>query len=147
MLPINSPSRRVLVLSANPTLFEESLAHMLTMQADLLVSQQVYLGVTGVLPIVLRDEPDVILVTESTGFEIAELLATLQNAVATNQHCPCLVCVRLEDTRVDLYEPTLQRGGTYQHQRFVVTNRYEFFQILHGESSQMSSSIPISVTI
>ena len=147
MATVNSPSRRVLVLSANPTLFEESLAHMLATQADLLVSRQVYVNAAGLMPTVLRDEPDVILVAESSGLEIAELLATLPEASETH-HCPCLVCVRLDDALVDLYEPNHnQTGGIYQHHRFDVTNRHEFLQIVHGGSDLLMTDIPVSVTV
>lgn len=131
----NLSSRRVFIVGDN-SLFEEGIAQLLAFGTDLSVSNTKYTDDPAFLDTIAQNQPDVILLNESTSQNTAailKLLFSIPSLVGLR-----VIIVRLSDNIVDVYEMPKQavaRNET-ERQQFNITNPDELMSVVRGEFQQ-----------
>jgi len=129
---ISKPSPRRIFIVGENLLFEESLAHLLTSEAGLQVSNQKYVDDPWLLDTILKDQPDVILLSESNILNSRHLLGSLFSTPLPLAGVQIII-IRLTDSLVDVYEVPKQIGRKMTYQQYNILNREEFVAIVEGD--------------
>ena len=133
MLNPNLPARRVFIVGNN-LLFEEGMAHLLTLGTGLDVSNIKYINDLAFLDMIGQGQPDVIVLNESTFIDsvhILELFSSIQLLLSL-----CIIIVRLGNNMVDVYKlpkNQISKGNIHERRQFTVTKRDDLIAIVHGE--------------
>lgn len=120
-------TQRIFIVGDN-SLFEEGITHLLTIETGLLVSNVKYTSDLSFMDMIAQNQPDVILLNESTMLDsahILELLFSIQLLTAL-----CIIVVRLDNSIVDVYE---------MPKRFVITKRDELVSVVQGNFDHIVS--------
>lgn len=126
----DSSTQRILIFGAS--IFEEGVAYLLTIGTDLHVSYAEYTDELAFLDDVEQNQPNVILLNESTLLDLARilnLLFSIPSLVGLR-----VIIIRLSDNRIDVYEMPKQavERNEYQRQQFIVTKPDELVAVVRG---------------
>ncbi|MBI5825913.1 MAG: hypothetical protein HZB18_17950 [Chloroflexi bacterium] len=130
-MPHADPStQRILIFGAS--IFEEGVAYLLTIGTDLHVSYAEYTNEIAFLDDVEQNQPNVILLNESTLLDLARilnLLFSIPSLVGLR-----VIIIRLIDNRIDVYEMPKQAlsRNIYERHQFTVTERDELVALVRG---------------
>ena len=120
MLPSNLSLQRISIVGDN-SLFEEGVAHLLTLGTDLAVSGITYTDDLSFLNAISHNKPDAILLNESTTFDVCHILELLFTESSLSARY--VIVIRLDNNTVDVYE---------MPKRFVITKRDELINVVRG---------------
>jgi len=120
----NLPSRRVFIIGDN-SLFGEGIAHLLTVETGLQVSNVKYINDLAFLDMVTQNRPDVILLNESASCDSAHILELLFSTPSLT--ALYVIVFRLSTSMVDVFE---------MPKRFTITERDELVAVVRGNFRQ-----------
>jgi len=125
MLHLNLPSRRVFIVGDN-TLFEEGITKLLAYGTDLSVTGKKYTDDPAFLDAIAQNQPDVILLNESTAFDSAHILELLLSTPLLT--ALYIIIIRLSNNTVDVYE---------MPKRYVITTPDDLVDVVQGNFQNM----------
>ncbi len=123
-------TQRILIIGAS--IFEEGIASLLTIGTELQVSCAKYTDELAFLDDIAQNQPDVILLSESTLLDsarILNLLLSIPSLVGLR-----VIIIRLSDNMIDVYEMPKQvvARNEYERQQFIVTKLDELVAVVRG---------------
>ncbi len=126
MLNLKLSTRRVFIVG-DASLFEEGITKLLSFGGtELLVSGAKYTDDPAFLEVITQNQPDVILLNESTALDSAHILNLLLSAPSLT--ALYIIIIRLNSNLVDVYE---------MPKRFVITRPCELVDVVQGNFHEM----------
>lgn len=121
MLQSNLSTKRVFIVG-DGSLFEEGITHLLSFGTDIFVSGAKYTNDPALLEAVSHNQPDVILLNESTYINPTHILDLLFSTPSLT--ASYIIIIRLGNNMIDVYE---------MPKRFSITKRDELVAVVLGD--------------
>ena len=129
MLDLKSSPRRIFIVG-DGSLFDEGLAKMVRFSTTLLVSHIVFSNEDVLLNLIERKQPDMILLSESGGLDIEQILESI--TINTLIIGLCIFVVHLGNFKLDAYERpgTVAERLPFQRRTITIRARNDLINIL-----------------